>query len=110
MRYAAVSRNRRCFYTQGGMFCLGGRTFRLLGKEQELSLWGQTAVVRGVGRSWGRVMGSPGFFLRRTLHVTQSTIAREQDPQGSCARRRVPPASVDPTRPDAPCSTQSRAN
>ena len=36
MRYAAVSRNRRCFYTQGGMFYLGGRTFRLLGKEQEL--------------------------------------------------------------------------
>lgn len=44
------------------------------------------AGVRGVGRSWGKVMGSPGVLLRRTLHVSQSTIAREQDPQGSCAR------------------------
>ena len=44
-------------------------------------------------------MGSPGVLLRRTLHVTESMIAREQDPQGSCARGRVPPASVDPTHP-----------
>ena len=57
------------------------------------------------GRSWG-----PSVLLRRTWHLTQSMNAGEQDPQGSRIRGRVPPASTDPTRPDAPYSTQSRVN
>ena len=54
-----MSRNRRRLCTQGGRFCLRGRTFRLLGKEQELSLWGTDGWSAGCREELGAGHGEP---------------------------------------------------